>query len=812
MFILKEKYNKWIYNLFSYIIQSKKIEDINNNDLSKIFEYYSCIQLSLEKNQLFYHYDDINPSFKEENYLTLVDTGIDACNMIDTIVQAKLRKDTLNWSDCSTFFASCYNFCDKSNQLIIKWPTLIITRNCESKLSKHLLERKKIFIDKTYNRIDIINYCNKLLLNPPLINSKNENFKLRDYQENYINLIKKSTKNIILCLPTGSGKNIIVTYSLDFNKKYLILVPRIILLEQIKNDIILHFPTLKNNIQTIGDGNNVFDDNINITICVYNSVNIINSYINTFDKIFIDEAHNIYKPNIYSTINENEEENLVKIDDSEEEDEKYTDIIKSFNKYNNNICLSATIDEQPNFDFYKKDIREMINDNYLVDYTLHIPIFNNDPTNKNICEYLISKYFHIIIYCNNQIEGKKFNKLLNQLQNNCSEYIDCNTSKKQRNIIIEKFKQGELRFLVNIRILVEGFDAPITKGVCFIHLPSSKTSIIQIIGRSLRLHPEKTISNIILPYSTDSDSDNINHFLKILAYNDSRIKKSYINKQLGGYINIIKRNIEQEVEKDDNIQFRYEQIFNSLGESLNFKTFTPKEKRDILLDYVNEYNKVPIVSYKHKIDDQEVNLGIFYNNLKKGQNKEVLKELIERSNIIKKDIERFNKEKEERKDKRTFSPKEKRDMILDYVNEYKKIPVFSYKHKIDDQEVNLGIFYNNLKKGQNKEVLKELIERSNIIKKDIERFNKEKEERKDKRTFSPKEKRDMMLDYINEYNKVPLQNYIYKIDDQEVKLGKFYDNLKQGHNKDILKELIEKSDIIKKDIERFNKEKEERKN
>ena len=135
----------------------------------------------------------------------------------------------------------------------------------------------------------------------------------------------------------------------------------------------------------------------------------------------------------------------------------------------------------------------------------------------------------------------------------------------------------------------------------------------------------------------------------MLSYNDSRIKKSYINKQLGGYINIIKKNIEEEVEKEDNIQFRYEQIFNSLGESLNFKTFTPKEKGKLILDYVNQHNKVPVKNYIYKIDDQEVNLGKFYDSLKQRQTKEVLKELIEKSDIIKKDIERFNKEKEERK-------------------------------------------------------------------------------------------------------------------------------------------------------------------
>ena len=72
--------------------------------------------------------------------------------------------------------------------------------------------------------------------------------------------------------------------------------------------------------------------------------------------------------------------------------------------------------------------------------------------------------------CLTQKEGKQINKLLNKLQNKSSEYIDCNTPKIKRKTIIEKYKCGELPFLVNVKILVEGFDAPITKGVCFMHL------------------------------------------------------------------------------------------------------------------------------------------------------------------------------------------------------------------------------------------------------------------------------------------------------------------------------------------------------
>jgi hypothetical protein len=51
----------------------------------------------------FIHYDDIAPDFKEQNQLTRNDTGIDCCNLVDTIVQAKLRDKTLSWKECATF-------------------------------------------------------------------------------------------------------------------------------------------------------------------------------------------------------------------------------------------------------------------------------------------------------------------------------------------------------------------------------------------------------------------------------------------------------------------------------------------------------------------------------------------------------------------------------------------------------------------------------------------------------------------------------------------------------------------------------------
>ena len=356
--------NNYLIKIFERYGDLKKSnkKDLDNYDLSKIFEYYSCIKLSEELLRPFYEYDDIDPNFKEIYQMTRNDTGIDCCDLINTIVQCKLRSKSLCWKECSTFFGSQTMFDKELGKTIIKWENLIIARNKECIISESLLARSKLFIDKTYCRKDIIDFCENLLITPPRYPVFNdESFKLRDYQNDCIDLIKKTHKNIIICLPTGTGKNLVIIYSMNENLKYLILVPKIILMDQLKNEIIKHNPKMKSKIQLIGDNNNVFNEDKNITICVFNSVSIVASYGYIFKNIFIDEAHHINKPMIYYDEESIEEIIDESFDESFDEDESvdnlsevlddpndefvniknYTQIIKSLDKYNNNVYLSS---------------------------------------------------------------------------------------------------------------------------------------------------------------------------------------------------------------------------------------------------------------------------------------------------------------------------------------------------------------------------------------------------------------------------------------------------------------------------------------
>ncbi len=411
-----EKYKHDIYHRYSDLkISGKTIEDMTNNDLCKIFEYYTCIKLSEEHDRPFFEYNDISPDFKEENSMSHNDTGIDFCDMVSTIGQCKLRKDALTWRECATFFASQV----KKDESIWK---LILARNSECKLSRNLLEKSYRFTDKQYSREEMINYCENLTV-PDTIR-KEEKITLRDYQIEARDKILNS-KNIIICLPTGTGKNVIIINTIKEGSKYLVLVPLIILMDQFYDELIKHRPELKSKIQKIGDGNDDFSNTKLITICVYHSVGKVKNF-DMFEKIFIDEAHHIEIPEIYKEEDEDnsDSDNNSDEEDNESDDEcsdsdksiknskdevnmitdniKYTDVIKNLYKYKNNVLLSATIDRKEGFDFYKKDIRDMIEKGYLSDYFLTCPIFSADPSNKNICEYLLSKYRSIIIYTSTQ--------------------------------------------------------------------------------------------------------------------------------------------------------------------------------------------------------------------------------------------------------------------------------------------------------------------------------------------------------------------------------------------------------------------------
>ena len=570
-----ELYNSYLYDRIQDLIKSKPETEWTNNDLSKMFEYYVCILLSEQKGTPFYEYDTIPADFKEENYMSRTDTGVDCCDLISTIVQCKLRKNNLSYTDCATFFASQVSFSDELQEQVLRWKNLIIAMNTGTSMSRNLetLLNQKRFLPFQVEKEQMIRYCKSLPkpeFPPP------PDFELRDYQKEAIKVIHDN-QNSIICLPTGCGKNAVITMSMKPGKKYLILVPRVVLEEQLKEYILKLRPEWKHKIQLI-DSDRSKELKGDIIICIYNSIREDFPF-GEFERIYIDEAHHIYTPELYQDgiDDEFDEEESdadadadVEISDEDKKD-TYMSIIRGLTKYHNNVYLSATIDEKEGFVYYKKDIRDMIEAGWISDYVIHIPIFSSKATDTTVCNHLIHNYRSIIIYCANQNEGKALNDLMNSIRPGCSDYVDCDTSKTKRRDIFKKFNDNELPFIVNVRILIEGFDSPITKGVCFFHMTKSHVNQVQIIGRALRKHLDKLMANIIIPFAKADDERAINEFMKVMANNDRRIRQSISEKRVGGYLSIEKGQEDEKADEEElsESNHRYTLIFDKLGRCRN---------------------------------------------------------------------------------------------------------------------------------------------------------------------------------------------------------------------------------------------------
>jgi len=627
-----QRYTKYIQeDLYTIDIDTATYKE----HLHKSFEWFACIQMSNQYNSIFLRWEDVHPQIREDKCMTR-DMGIDAWDMDgNRVAQMKLYQGRIEWGSFATFLGCCFKFKDAAK---------ILYRTQESTLCKMIdsYVKDKTIIDTTISGMDFKKECKRIQLltfpSPTLPDS----FIIRHYQKESISYLEKGkdeNKNVYLCIPTGCGKTLIILhYHLSHrNELLLVLVPRVILMEQWGEEC--EKLGIKSYLIGTGQHQNLehYKDET-IVICVYDSFSNIYEKKELFGRYCIDEAHHIKTPErymetesehvaIYESDDYNENEN----DDEECEQLSYMECIQTLSDTKKAIYISATLDtpEEDDSLFYEYKVRQAIEEGYLCDYQFVFPIFEKEHiTNEHLAHYLVHKQHetHCVIYASSCKEGQEFTQMLNQLRKGCAGYIDADTPYKERKRLFAEFESGQIQFLVNIRILVEGFNAPHIRSIFFLRVSTSEIFIIQAIGRALRQHLDKKIATIYVPFTHESDLERIQTFIRQISSYDERIKKSIDEKNIGGYINIerVKEEVDNDYEEDDEkynenvediFECRYNLIVDSMGNSNQYekiwldnltksKDFIDKNKRRPK----DGYKKININNKKLKTKDDTISV------------------------------------------------------------------------------------------------------------------------------------------------------------------------------------------------------------
>jgi DNA repair protein RadD len=97
----------------------------------------------------------------------------------------------------------------------------------------------------------------------------------------------------------------------------------------------------------------------------------------------------------------------------------------------------------------------------------------------------------VMVFCTTVRHAASVASTLEKLTGESVAMVEGGTMPLERAAIIKAFTEQRIRFLVNVDVLTTGFDAPCVDAICILRATASPGLFSQIVGRGLRVHPSK---------------------------------------------------------------------------------------------------------------------------------------------------------------------------------------------------------------------------------------------------------------------------------------------------------------------------------
>ena len=97
----------------------------------------------------------------------------------------------------------------------------------------------------------------------------------------------------------------------------------------------------------------------------------------------------------------------------------------------------------------------------------------------------------IMVFCTSLRHASGVVELIAKLTGEEVAMVEGSTMPLERAAILDRFKRGQVRWLVNVDVLTTGFDAPAVDAIAILRSTASPGLLAQIVGRGLRTAPGK---------------------------------------------------------------------------------------------------------------------------------------------------------------------------------------------------------------------------------------------------------------------------------------------------------------------------------
>ena len=358
------------------------------------------------------------------------------------------------------------------------------------------------------------------LLPPP----RSEPIILRPYQAEAIDAVYQHLRdrddNPVIVIPTAGGKSLVMaTICRDavekWNGRVLILAHVKELLQQTADALRRIAPDLEIGVYSAGLKSR--DTRDPIIVAGIQSVYQRACELDAFDLICLDEAHmlppdgeGMYRQFLTDAKTVNPNVRLVGLTATPYR--MTTGMICGPENLLNHIC-------------YEVGVRELIVQGYLCPLkskagktkanlsNLHIrggefiaseveKVMDNHTLVQSACEEIVeltADRNSVLIFASGVSHGRHIARSIQQISGRECGFVCGDTPGLERELLLRRFKAGELKYLANVNVLTTGFDAPIIDCVVLLRPTNSPGLFYQCVGRSFRLHPGKTDS-LVLDY------------------------------------------------------------------------------------------------------------------------------------------------------------------------------------------------------------------------------------------------------------------------------------------------------------------------